>query len=363
MEKGEIRIKLSTVCIVSIIVVGLIVGLLIYIDNIKKNCEVGKTEVAVEESKEKEAEETEEPIEETEQIDYLSIYDEIERQYPGYVFVATEDGSISKEKKSTQMEGTFYPISGIARETRDNYDVKNYKDFQYDIDGDGESDLIRLKHIIDENEDEYSSRRDYYSLVCNDKVVYEHWAGMGSVGIVDLDKTDNMLEIWVYDDGFSDDPVYHFYRKVGTKIVELGEFNVENGFITDGKGRIAAAGREMPDIYPGIYRYYYTIEDNKFVEHELDFSYNKDFEYSIISGYFTEDIANLENYKKALNNSYDENIINHPETYNITKIDSTTKFKIDSFVEDEWVLDLKVTLSDGTEGYLIHPYGRFEFYD
>ena len=54
------------------------------------------------------------------------------------------------------------------------------------------------------------------------------------------------------------------------------------------------------------------------------------------------------------------------EKHNIKIIDSNIKFKVIEFVEKEneySPIDLKVTLPDGTTGYLINPDGRFYMFD
>lgn len=268
-----------------------------------------------------------------------------------------------------QLAGEFSDIKSIIKEYRDNQNVKNYKDFNYDLDSDGTIDKITLKHIINENEDEDSYDREYYLLEYNGKSIYDHWDGMGSVGIVDLDNTDKYLDIWVYDDGPSDDPVYYFYRKVENQIIKMGEFAIERSFVCDGKGKVLSAGRSMPWINPQVFSCYYTIENNVFKKHSLDFSYNKNYEYTTSDGFFTTNLENLKMFEKdnSVTDGNADSLISLGERYNINKLDKNTKFKIIEFVEkdpEEYsVIDLKVTLSDGTTGYLIHPYGRFYIYD
>lgn len=270
-----------------------------------------------------------------------------------------------------QLPGNFSDIKSIIKEYRDNQNVKNYKDFEHDIDSDGIIDKITLKHIINENEEEYSSDREYYVLEYNGKSIYDHWYGMGSVGIVDLDNTDKYLEIWVYDDGPSDDPVYSFFRKVGNQIIEVGYFEVDRSFLCDGKGKILAADRNSPWVNPQVFNCYYTIENNEFKKHSLDFFYNKDYEYTSKEGFFTTSLENLKMFEKDKSNVIGtgnaNDLVTLGKKHNINKLDPNTKFKIVEFVEtdiEEYsAINLKVTLSDGTIGYLIHPYGIFYIYD
>ena len=63
-----------------------------------------------------------------------------------------------------QLPGDFFDIKSIIKEYRDNQNVKNYKDFKYDLDSVGIMDKITLKHIINENEESYFSNREYYVI-------------------------------------------------------------------------------------------------------------------------------------------------------------------------------------------------------
>lgn len=263
-----------------------------------------------------------------------------------------------KKDTLTQLSGEFYDIKTIAIEYSDSTNVKNYKEFIHDLDFDGTTDKVTFKHVIDELE------REYYFIEYNGSSIYELISTTASVGIVDLDSTDKYLDIWVYDDGPSADPVYRFYRKVGSEMIKLGEFDVKKGFYCDGKGKVLAADLFMPWVNPQVFDGYYTIENNTFEKHKLDFSYNKDYEYTSKYAFFTADLENLRNYEKNIGNNADTDYrVSEAKKYNINKLDSNTKFKILNFVENtnqqNPVMDLRVTLSDGTTGYLIHPYGRF----
>lgn len=155
-----------------------------------------------------------------------------------------------------------------------------------------------------------------------------------------------------------------FFRKNGNNIIELGAFDVDLSFYTDGKGTVLAADRFMPLVKPSVYNSYYTIENNAFKKHDLDFSNNKDFEYTSDECFFTTDLENLEKLKK--DNTETDNLLEKAEEYNIKKLEANTKFKIIEFVERTSEYEsqhLKIELSDGTKGYLIHPYGVLYVYD
>ena len=94
--------------------------------------------------------------------------------------LSSVDNIISTNKDTLpQLAGEFSDIKSIIKEYIDNKDVENYKDFDYDLDSDGIIDKIILKHIINENEDLYSSNRDYHVLEYNGKTICDYWEGRG----------------------------------------------------------------------------------------------------------------------------------------------------------------------------------------
>lgn len=343
-EKKEIRIKLSTVFLIIAIILITIIALL-YVQ--KKETDRKITEL------ENYANEMQENLNNLEEkVNYENDEEENDEKENNIENTTTEETVIVP-----QLSGKFFEIESICKEYRHNSDVKNFKDFEYDLDSDGITDKITLRHNTNENEDNYS-------LEYNGKEIRGYWEGLGSVGIVDLDSADKYLDIWVYDDGPSDDPKYYFYRKVGNQITKIGEFDIHYGFVCDGKGKVLAAGRNMPRVNPTVYDSYYTIENNTFKKHSLDFSHDPEYQYTAFEIFFT---TSLDNFKKFENDSSSADPIAVAEKYNIKRLNENTKFKIIEFVqknsENNSVTDLKITLSDGTTGYLIHPDGRLYFWD
>lgn len=340
--------NLSTVFLIIVIVLIVVIGGILYIQKIESNKAIAELENKI--------------IEIPEDLNNSKEKNEDEN---------TENNTtISKTNTLSQLYGEFFDITSIIKEFREIENIKNYKNFDYDLDSDGITDTVTLKHIINENESKYSSTRDYHSLEYNGETIYDTFQGVGcAVGIVDLDNTDNLLEIWVYDAGPSEDPVYHFYRKVGNQIIKMGEFDIDLSFVCDGKGKVLSADRNMPWITPQVYDSYYTIENNVFIKHNLDFSYNKEYEYTANDIFFTTSLENLKLFE-ADNSVLDGNsdlLITLGEKYNINKLNNDTKFKIIDFtqkdIKEYMPRDLKIQLLDGTIGYLIHPYGRFYIYD
>ena len=366
-EKKKVKINIFTVLLMLALVVIIIIAIYIYKINNGKTDNIAEKLTAQENINDDNSAEELKKLAENEyenksnELESATLIDEDDGTQP---MDKNIDSQSTSSRTVPQLDGNFYEIKSIIKEYRDNEKVKNYKDFNYDLDSDGTIDKITLKHIINEKEEEYSSDRDYYSLEYNGKPIYDHWDGYGSVGIVDLDNRDKYLDIWVYDDGPSNDPGYSFFRKVENKIVKMGELGVERGFLCDGKGRILSAHRDMPWISPQVFNCYYTIENNKFKKHTLDFSYNKNFEYTSNTGFFTTDLENLKKFEKDDSRTSDtEELIALGKKYNINKLDKNEK--VIEFIKAEAYspVDIKVKLSDGSEGYLIHPYGRFYIYD
>jgi len=347
-DKKNVKIRLLTGLLIIALIVIVILSIYIY-TLLKRNNSVEEMNSILENNN---------FVEETNKIsDNNDILTQVEN-----------DDLKAKGTTLSQLPGDFYDIEAIIKEKKQKDDIKNYKDFEFDLDADGKIDKVTLRHIVNENEEIDSSESDYYTLEYNGENIYSHWGGMGSVGIVDLDDKDNLLEIWVYDDGPSDDPCYYFFRKVGNKIIKMGGFGVGGSFFVDGKGKVVAAGGSMPWIEPSVYDCYYTIENNIFKKNELDFSYNKDFEYTSDQGFFTTNLENLKKFEneRTVGDGNPDLLIATGKKYNINKLEANTKFKIIEFVEkaNEYdVTDLKIVLADGTIGYLIHPYGRFYLYD
>ena len=148
---------------------------------------------------------------------------------------------------------------------------------------------------------------------------------------------------------------------------------MERGFLCDGKGKVLAADRNSPWVNPQVFNCYYTIENNEFKKHSLDIFYNKDYEYTSNEVFFTTSLENLKMFEKdksnviGTGNANANDLVTLGKKHNINKLDPNTKFKIVEFVENENEeysgINLKVILSDGTTGYLIHPYGIFYIFD
>ena len=81
----------------------------------------------------------------------------------------------NKPYNLTQFNTTFYDLKDVAKEYRDVKNIKNFKDFVFDLDGDGRKDTIRLKNT---GKNEYGEGN--YELQFNGKKYYIYRKGIYS---------------------------------------------------------------------------------------------------------------------------------------------------------------------------------------
>lgn len=143
----------------------------------------------------------------------------------------------------------------------------------YDLNDNGKIDVIevrlvgRQKSIIRINENEIT-------IDCDHPFNFY---------LVDLVKDDQFIEIAIYDDGPSGDPKTTFYRYDGNRIYEIGTFDTDisaedsmhsyyGNVMTDGKGNFIPPNNIAKFISPNIVNGYYSLEDNRFIYHSIDYS-------------------------------------------------------------------------------------------
>lgn len=258
-----------------------------------------------------------------------------------------------KGEKLIQFENEFFELEKIALEYREFGKIKNYKDFNYDLDGDGVKDKItirRKKGIESSVGEEY-----VYVFELNGKEFIDD-GYEGAIYIVDLNKNDKNLEVILFDQGPSDDPGYMIFTKKGNKMVLADSF--ERGPLkADKKGDFVVGDWLQGSIEPGIYFNYYYIKDGKIQSKQTDVSKIKNVECKSPYMYFTKDLKNLTKFERELE-IRDEKYLNN---YSIEEL-KNTKFKIISYKEStkkEWENEsipykLYVQLSDGRKGYVFH---------
>ena len=260
----------------------------------------------------------------------------------------------TSEKDSTQFDVEFYELKDIAKEYRNYEDVKNYKDFIYDLDGDGTNEKITLSYKTGDVDN-----RVNYSVKLNGEV-FSEGTSMDSIYIVDLNENDKNIEVVIFDDGPSDDPNYTIYSKNGSKMVELENIG-GLGFKTDKKGTVL-----VPDVYtnsisPEIYFDYYFINNNQMERKFVNVDKVKDIDLQLqakgeyFSLYFSADFNNKD---KFFENAEDD-AVERLKEFNIEKLNKEITFNILNFERVDYgneVEDYKiyVELSDGRKGYIFH---------
>ena len=341
-EKKEIKIKLSTVIIIILVLV--IIGLFAYIiynpkvqENVTNNVnnEVIKNEVS-----ENVTENTNENI-----IDTTNKEEEKEKK-------EEEKNTEVKGEKLVQFDNRFFELKDIAKEYRECNKIKNYKDFNYDLDGDGIKDKITIRKV--EETDEDNNNYEIHVFELNGKRFHED-GDAEQIYIVDLNENDKNIEVVFYSSAPSDDPHYYIYSKKGNKMVQL-EFLGGAPLKLDKKGTFVIEGGYDGITDPKIYFDYYTIKDGKIEQKQAKLNKLKNIELTASYLYFSKDF-------KSLNRFYNE----HKEwsedglkEFSIEKLNEKITFKILDFdyVTQEWGEDsykqfrLYVELSDGRKGYL-----------
>ena len=239
--------------------------------------------------------------------------------------------------KLVQFDTDFYKLEDVALEYRKCQNINNYKDFEYDLDGDGVKDKITINNYGKDTNGEIQ-----YKLLLNGKEFFEYFDApeSGIVYIVDLNKDDKSIEIITYDDGPSDDPTYRLFIKQGSSMKQLsdniGEYVNQKGIITSGEIYGHRAWTK-----PEVFEYYYKLENNTLKKYNLDISKIKDVSFSADAGLFTTDLKNIDKYWKNGNDF---------EKAGIHKLTSKDKFYILGFKND---IDIQIKLQDGREGYLL----------
>ncbi len=259
--------------------------------------------------------------------------------------------TISESKNGTsfiQFSNKFYSLEDIAIEWRNAEKIKNYKNFEYDLDGDGNIDKITIKPT---NEESYGK---VYLFELNGKKFAEH-SSRPEIYIVDLNKNDNKKEIVIFDEGPSDDPNYTIYVKKGNDIVKLSNIG---GYPLkcDEQGIILCDDFINGQTSPKIYFSYNYIENNKIEEKKIDIEKIKKYDISSSRLYFSKDYKNVDKLMEQV--GCDPSKI---KMFDIEELTSDKSFKIidvnfENLNEDFDLRQeiIKVVLSDGREGYIFH---------
>jgi len=249
--------------------------------------------------------------------------------------------------KFIQFDTTFYPIEDLALESRDSYKIKNYKDFEYDLDGDGKVDKITIRAKEEQLWNGLTNTIHTYEL---NGVEFSDVGNFGKIYIVDLNKNDNSIEVVTWDNGPSDDSVYNIYSKQGEKMECILNEWTENIYV-DQLGKILSSGH----FNPSIYNKYYNFVFGKLESVELDMNKISSIEFDATGMYFPATIENIANvrskfYEIGESSSYNGAFEKALKEYNVERLDGGT-FRILK-IEDEYFDRVYVQLNDGRTGYI-----------
>jgi len=114
-----------------------------------------------------------------------------------------EYGFVKYGEKFIQFDTEFYDIEDVAKDYRLSENIKNYKDFSFDLDGDGVKDKITIQ------KDKENKEHGWYLIKLNEKKFAEHYRP--EIYIVDLNEKDNDIEVVIFDMGITDNPYYYIY--------------------------------------------------------------------------------------------------------------------------------------------------------
>jgi len=246
--------------------------------------------------------------------------------------------------KFIQFDTTFYPIEDLALEWRDSYKIKNYKDFEYDLDGDGEVDKITIRTKEGERWNGEAYIAQTYEL--NGKE-FADVGNFGKIYIVDLNKNDNSIEVVTWDNGPSDDSVYNIYSKQGDKMECILNEWTENMY-ADQLGKILPSGL----FNPSIYKKYYSFINDELKTIELGMDTISSIEFDAKGMYFSTDSGNFYDIAGKYHeyDTYEDGFERTLKACNVEEISGGT-FKILEILGEEF-FNVYVQLEDGRKGYI-----------
>lgn len=262
-----------------------------------------------------------------------------------------KDNTEKKDEINTSKitSNEFFSVEEVTLEYRDSEKIQNYKDFNFDIDGDGEIDKITIRR--DKN---YEYDENYIFELNGEKFTENSFKPV--IYIIDFDKSDNKLEVLIFDNGPSDDPEYSIYRKNGNKMEIISTIN-GSGIIIDENGNFKLKTTLTNFISPDVYDKIYHIEESGVISEniKIDTACN----YTAYNCYVTKDIENIEKFQKGMAD-YDPDKDNYntilnkngieqlsdDETFTLKSIISETRAKIEYNDEEYYLLSIQGNFAD-----------------
>ena len=236
-EKEPIKLKLTTVLLIIAVIVIIVMGIFIYyllsIKNSEDSIEINNLNNTKSQNAENTTEETKENN-------------------------INEDSENVKNSTKNVSSSKLYDIKDAAKEYRLSENIKNYKDFNYDLDGDGNIDKITIQY---DKELSKENGNDYYIFKLNGKQFTESEANP-QIYIVDLNEDDKNIEVVIFDEGPSDDPNYTVFSKSENKMKD--SISIPGlKFKLDKNGKFYVSNSLTTEISPEVYDKEYTINNGK----------------------------------------------------------------------------------------------------
>lgn len=256
--------------------------------------------------------------------------------------------------KMVQFDEYFYRIEDIAIEFRKCENINNYKDFEYDLDGDGKKDIVTVVHKTEKQDNGMgqSYEEDKYEFKLNDKTFYvEDNPHFTEIYIADLNRGDKSIEVVIFDDGPSDDPNCLIFSKVNSKMKKLK--NLGWDLYTNQKGKLVCSEIHRATTIPEIFPNYYVIENNTIKTHDIDFSIIKNETFTAKDMLFTEDMKNIDKYWELSSSPKYQGDHETDEVFKeagIIKLTEKDEFNVIGYYKD---IDIQIKLKDGRKGYLL----------
>lgn len=236
----------------------------------------------------------------------------------------------------------YKSIDEMFIEERDSEKIKNYKDFNYDLDGDGIIDKITIRKDKTDND----SRNYLFEL---NGAVFAENSMHPEILILDFDKNDSTLEVVIYDAGPSDDPEYSIYVKNGNKMELISQISGID-MVLDSNGNFKVKSILTDRINPHAYDIVYIFKDNYITSKVNDFDKSQNY-YSYGGLYITKDLNNIDKANQNLDENFNESL----RKTEIIELKMSDTFRIKSFI------DYKTAIIEykGEEYYLLSHQGNF----
>lgn len=250
------------------------------------------------------------------------------------------DDVIDNREKLVQFDREFYNLNDITMDYRSSKKVKNYVDFNYDLDGDGIVDKITF----------YRKDDLFYAIKLNGVEVIENEFSP-EIYIVDLNESDNKIEIVLHDQGPSWDPNYTIYSKKGDSLEEV--YGIAGDSLKcDKNGTVLVDDSRSGTYSPEIYFEYMHINDSVVTNKSIDLKTISNIEFKNSKLFFSNDYANK---NKVFNVGLDPSRL---AEINVEQLNDDVSFKILDVenITNNGISEkkIKVELSDGRVGYIFY---------